>query len=185
MAVEGSGALVIAHRGASGYLPEHTLESAAYAHALGADFIEQDVVLSRDGELVVLHDIHLETTTDVAARFPGRARADSRYYAIDFSWPELRSLAVRERFDPVTGKAVFPGRFPDNGGPFRLCTLEEQLRLIEARRLMQSQGTSASIAAYAVGYESVPQFTREYGRMFGRPPVADARVSRERVRDSG
>lgn len=61
---------------------------------------------------------------------------------------------------------------------------QKRLRLIEARRLMQSQGTSASSAAYAVGYESVPQFTREYGRMFGRPPVADARASRERVRDS-
>ena len=61
---------------------------------------------------------------------------------------------------------------------------QKQLRLIEARRLMQSQGASASSAAYAVGYESVPQFTREYGRMFGRPPVADARATRDRVRDS-
>jgi len=54
---------------------------------------------------------------------------------------------------------------------------QKRLRLIEARRLMQSQGVAASSAAYAVGYESVPQFTREYGRMFGRPPVADARVA--------
>lgn len=60
---------------------------------------------------------------------------------------------------------------------------QKQLRLIEARRLMQSLGTSASSAAYAVGYESVPQFTREYGRMFGRPPLADARTARERVRE--
>ena len=52
---------------------------------------------------------------------------------------------------------------------------QKQLRLIEARRLMQSQGASASRAAYAVGYESVPQFTREYGRMFGKTPAADAR----------
>ncbi|HEY6545270.1 MAG TPA: AraC family transcriptional regulator [Dokdonella sp.] len=58
---------------------------------------------------------------------------------------------------------------------------QKRLRLIEARRLMQSQGASASRAAYAVGYESVPQFTREYGRMFGRPPVADARISRGRA----
>lgn len=61
---------------------------------------------------------------------------------------------------------------------------QKQLRLIEARRLMQSQGTSASSAAYAVGYESVPQFTREYGRMFGRSPVADARTSMRPMRDS-
>ena len=50
--------LVIAHRGASGYLPEHTTESAALAHALGADFIEQDVVLSQDGIAVVFHGRH-------------------------------------------------------------------------------------------------------------------------------
>ena len=54
---------------------------------------------------------------------------------------------------------------------------QKHLRLIEARRLMQSQGLAASSAAYAVGYESVPQFAREYGRMFGRTPAADARAA--------
>jgi len=61
---------------------------------------------------------------------------------------------------------------------------QKQLRLIEARRLMQSQGASASSAAYAVGYESVPQFTREYGRMFGKSPAADARSAVEPARKS-
>lgn len=135
--------VVIGHRGASGYLPEHTLESAAYAHALGADFIEQDVVLSRDGELVVLHDIHVDATTDVAERFPGRARPDGRYYAIDFTWAELRSLRVRERFGPGTRKPVFPARFPDNGASFRLCTLDEQLRLIQG--LNHSTGRNTGV----------------------------------------
>ena len=51
--------IVIAHRGASGYLPEHTLAAKAMAHAMGADFIEQDVVLSKDGVPVVLHDVYL------------------------------------------------------------------------------------------------------------------------------
>ena len=51
----------IAHRGASGYLPEHTLQAASYAHALGADYIEQDVVLSKDSVPVVLHDIYLNS----------------------------------------------------------------------------------------------------------------------------
>ncbi len=55
---------------------------------------------------------------------------------------------------------------------------QKRLRLIEARRLMMSQGASASRAAFAVGYESVPQFTREYGRMFGLPPVRDAETAR-------
>lgn len=55
---------------------------------------------------------------------------------------------------------------------------QKQLRLIEARRLMWSEGVSASSAAFSVGYESVPQFTREYGRMFGLPPVRDTEAAR-------
>lgn len=55
---------------------------------------------------------------------------------------------------------------------------QKQLRLIEARRLMWSEGMSASSAAFAVGYESVPQFTREYARMFGLPPVRDTEAAR-------
>lgn len=58
---------------------------------------------------------------------------------------------------------------------------QKQLRLIEARRMMLSDGASASTAAYAVGYESVPQFTREYGRMFGSPPVRDIKVAKTRA----
>ncbi len=56
---------------------------------------------------------------------------------------------------------------------------QKQLRLIEARRLMMSEGRSASSAAFAVGYESVPQFTREYGRMFGLPPAKDVETTRQ------
>jgi len=58
---------------------------------------------------------------------------------------------------------------------------QKQLRLIEARRLMLSEGASASSAAYAVGYESVPQFTREYARLFGQPPVREISVARRRI----
>lgn len=61
---------------------------------------------------------------------------------------------------------------------------QKHLRLVEARRLMQSQGASASSAAYTVGYESVPQFTREYRRLFGRPPVTDARITKPRTRNA-
>lgn len=57
---------------------------------------------------------------------------------------------------------------------------QKHLRLIEARRLMINEGMQASNAAFAVGYESVPQFTREYGRLFGLPPVRDVRTARER-----
>ena len=139
----GARPLVIAHRGASGYLPEHTLESAAYAHALGADYIEQDVVLTKDDVLVVIHDIHLETTTDVATRHPGRQRADGRFYVIDFTWEELRALKVNERVHPKTGQPVFPLRFPATGGGFRLCTFEEQVSLIQG--LNRSTGRTAGI----------------------------------------
>ncbi len=59
---------------------------------------------------------------------------------------------------------------------------QKQLRLIEARRLMQSDGLSASSAAFAVGYESVSQFTREYGRMFGLSPVRDLEAARSKAR---
>ncbi|RZT42509.1 AraC family transcriptional regulator [Cupriavidus agavae] len=56
---------------------------------------------------------------------------------------------------------------------------QKHLRLVEARRLMQAEGATASRAAFAVGYESVPQFTREYGRMFGQSPARDARFGRK------
>lgn len=58
---------------------------------------------------------------------------------------------------------------------------QKHLRLLEARRLMMSDGVSASSAAFAVGYESVSQFTREYGRMFGLPPVKDTKAVRSRA----
>lgn len=122
--------LVIAHRGASGVLPEHTLAAKAVAHALGADCIEQDVVLTADGVPVVLHDIHLDTTTDVASVFPERARTDGRYYAADFSLEEVRRLTVTERRDLKTGTAVYPGRFPLGQSRFFVPTLAEELQLI-------------------------------------------------------
>jgi glycerophosphoryl diester phosphodiesterase len=127
-ASERSEFVVIAHRGASGYLPEHTLEGAAFAHATGADYIEQDVVLTRDDQLIVLHDLHLDAVTDVAVRFPGRSRADGHHYAIDFSLAEIRTLAVRDRRD--NGAPAFPGRFPDGGPAFRVPTLAEEIALI-------------------------------------------------------
>jgi glycerophosphoryl diester phosphodiesterase len=60
--------IVIAHRGASGYLPEHTLSAAALAYGMGADFIEQDIVLSKDDIPIVLHDIYFYSTISLYAR---------------------------------------------------------------------------------------------------------------------
>ena len=122
--------LVIAHRGASAYLPEHTLAAKALAHEMGADYLEQDVVASRDDELVVLHDIYLDRVTDVVERFPARARDDGRYYVRDFDLDELRSLSVWERMN-ADGSAVYPGRYPAKSGEFRISTFAEELAFIK------------------------------------------------------
>ena len=103
----------------------------------GADYLEQDLVASRDNELIVIHDIHLEGVTDVATRFPGRCRDDGRYYVRDFTLAELRTLAVTERGD-ATGKAVYPRRFPREAGAFGLHTLAEELTFVAG--LGQSTG---------------------------------------------
>ena len=135
--------LIIAHRGASGYLPEHTLAAKALAYGQGADFLEQDVVLSKDGVPVVFHDPHIDTTTDVAKKFPGRQRADGRFYALDFTVAELKQLNASERFNPKTGKAVFPRRFPVGVGSFQVVTLEEEIRFIQ--ELNRSTGRNVGI----------------------------------------
>ena len=135
--------LIIAHRGASGYLPEHTLAAKALAYGQGADFLEQDVVLSKDGVPVIFHDTHIDTTTDVAKKFPGRQRADGRFYALDFSVGELKQLNVTERFNPKTGKAAFPKRFPVGVGSFQVVTLEEEIQFIQA--LNRSTGRNVGL----------------------------------------
>lgn len=140
---QAAGPVVIAHRGASGYLPEHTLEAKAMAHALGADYLEQDIVLSKDGVPVVLHDVYIDTVTDVARVFPDRKRADGRYYALDFTLDELKRLRVTERFSARTGERVFKGRFPAWQSVFRISTLEEELQLIQG--MNQSTGRVAGI----------------------------------------
>lgn len=134
--------MVIAHRGASGYLPEHTLPGAALAHAMGADYIELDVVLTRDDQLVVLHDLHLDAVTDAAARFPDRERPDGRRYAIDFTLDEIRTLRVGERLER-DGRPAFPNRFPAGERIFRVPTLDEEIRLIQG--LNRSTGREVGI----------------------------------------
>jgi glycerophosphoryl diester phosphodiesterase len=95
---------VIAHRGASGHLPEHTLEGYALAVALGADFIEPDLVSTKDGVLVARHENEIGGTTDVAERFPDRQRTRvidgtpvTGWFTEDFTLAELRTVRARER----------------------------------------------------------------------------------------
>jgi len=101
---------IIAHRGASGYLPEHTLEAYGAAYFMGSDYIEQDLVMPGDGVPICLHDLYLEPTTDVEEIFPERCRNDGRGYAADFTLEEIKMLKVHER--TVNGKPGFPDRFP-------------------------------------------------------------------------
>lgn len=135
--------IVIAHRGASGYLPEHTLAAKALAHGMGAEYLEQDVVLTKDDQPIVLHDIHLDTVSNVAEVFPDRRRVDGRYYAIDFTLAEVQQLRASERVDAKTKKPVFPKRFPPRTSHFTIPTLAEELELIQG--LNKSSGREAGI----------------------------------------
>ncbi len=126
--------IVIAHRGASGYLPEHTLPAYAVAHGMGADYIEPDLVLTSDRRFICLHDIHLEATTNVEEVFPDRAREDGRWYAADFTVEEIGRLEAVERLD---------GRFPKGVGRFRVPTFAEMIELVQG--MNQSSGRNVGI----------------------------------------
>lgn len=124
--------LIIAHRGASAYLPEHTLESKVLAFAQGVPYIEQDVVLSKDDRLVVIHDLYLDKTSDVAQKFPDRKRKDGHYYVIDFTLDELKSLKMSEGFKGENDSVnAYPKRFPTKKADFTINTLEEEIELIQ------------------------------------------------------
>lgn len=152
--------LVIAHRGASGYLPEHTIAAKAMAYAQGADYIEQDLVMTKDDEIIVLHDHYLDTVTDVAEVFPTRHRDDGRYYVIDFTLLEIQQLSVVERFEIKGGviKPVFENRFPLGMSSFRVHTFEDEIELIQG--LNESTGNSVGL------YPEIksPAFHRDEGK---------------------
>lgn len=81
--------LVIAHRGASGLLPEHTLAAYAVAYVQGADVIEPDLVMTKDGVLICSHESYLERTTDIAEVYPDRVSANGHWHAWNFTHAEL------------------------------------------------------------------------------------------------
>ena len=125
--------IIIAHRGASGYLPEHTLASKALAFGLKSDYIEQDLVMSSDNYVIVSHDLYLNYTTNVKDIFPDRDRSDGKYYIIDFTLKELKKLKLSERFHEINKEKniEFPGRFPVFNSEFKIHTLEEEIELIQ------------------------------------------------------
>lgn len=144
---DGHAPLVIAHRGACGYLPEHTLAAYELAVRMGADCIEPDLHLTRDGQLVAVHDATLERTTDVASRF---AQRNGGWRVADFSLEEIRSLAVRPQ---GTAELAYPGFRPSADQPLRVPTLEEIVLL--ARRL-EAEG-ARPIGLYPEAKQSGPR----------------------------
>ncbi|MFT4135952.1 glycerophosphodiester phosphodiesterase family protein [Microbacterium sp.] len=126
--------LVIGHRGAPGYRPEHTRSSYALALALGVDAVEPDVVVSADGVLVVRHENEIGSTTDVADRpeFAGRratktvdGASTTGWFTEDFTWAELATLRCRERLPHVRpSSAAFDGDEP----PLRLRDVLDLVR---------------------------------------------------------
>jgi glycerophosphoryl diester phosphodiesterase len=96
--------LIIGHRGASGHRPEHTLASYRLAAMMGADFIEPDLVPTKDGVLIARHENEIGGTTDVAAKFPDRKRTKridgenvTGWFTEDFTLAEIKTLRARER----------------------------------------------------------------------------------------
>lgn len=125
--------LVVAHRGASGHRPEHTLAAYELAFRLGADAIELDLQATRDGVVVCVHDVELSRTTDVADRpdLAHRRRTVevegepvTGWFVHDLTFAELRELRTRERWSRKRpGSASYDGRWP-------VPTLEEVLALV-------------------------------------------------------
>lgn len=129
--------LVIAHRGASGELPEHTLAAYARAIAQGADYIEPDLVMTKDGHLIARHENEIGGTTDVAQKFPQRKSVrliDGQYiegwFSEDFTLSEIRSLRARERL---------PFRSQAQNGQFRVPTFDEVIQLVQAQSKAQKR----------------------------------------------
>ncbi len=137
---------IIAHRGASGHLPEHTLAAYALAYGQGADMIEPDVVLTRDGVVVCSHDLTITHAAAVQSRYPERRRADGKWYFIDFDLRELKSLnaALGRNAERVPGLQV--------------ATLDELLTMIA--RLNASTGRNVGV----IPEIKEPEFHREAGK---------------------
>ena len=144
--LSGQAPLVIAHRGASGYRPEETLEAYQLAIDMGADVIEPDLMLTKDGVLVARHDVNLSATTNVAdhPEFASRKRAGengdgeaiaSDWFISDFTLAELKTL--RARSPNHAAAKVYNDQF-------QIASFEEVLQLREA----QSKATGRTISVY-------------------------------------
>ena len=140
----GEPTLVVAHRGASGYLPEHTLEAYAMAIGMGADFIEPDLVVTKDGILIARHEPMLSGTTDVANRPEFASRKTTRkvdgvettdWFAGDFTLAEIKQLRAKQ---------AMADRDQSKNGQFQIPTLQEVVDL--AKKEAAARGRVIGIA---------------------------------------
>jgi len=136
------GKIVIGHRGAAGYVPEETIAGYAFGYALGADYLEPDLVMTKDAHFICMHDIYLEPTTDVEQVFPDRRRADGHWYAADFTLAEIKTLSVHERCKS-NGTPYFPDRFLVGKSRFDVPTFAEMIELVQG--LNKSTGRNVGI----------------------------------------
>jgi len=158
--------LVIGHRGAPGYRPEHTRSSYELAIASGVDAVEPDVVATKDGVLVVRHENEISGTTDVAAHpeFADRHRTKrfaghtlTGWFTEDFTWPELATLRARERLPEIRpDSAAHDGREP-------ILRLSDLLALLAAAGRPVGLVLEIKHAAYfaSIGLDLVPMIERD------------------------
>ena len=159
--LNGKAPLVIGHRGASGFLPEHTLESYKLAVDQGADFIEPDLVMTKDGVLIARHEPMLDSTTDVATKFPASRKSTrmldgestTAYFANDFTLAEIKTLGA------VQARAGRPAQY---NGLYKVPTLDEVIALAktEGTRVGRTVGIYPEIkhSTYMAGIFGVNVF---------------------------
>lgn len=142
--LDGKPPLVVGHRGASGYLPEHTIEAYKLAIEQGADFIEPDLVATKDGVLIARHEPMLGGTTDVSTKPEFASRKTTRkvdgvdtseWFASDFTLAEIRTLRARQ---------AMPDRDQSHNGRYAIPTLQEVIDLAKA----ESSRTGRTIGIY-------------------------------------
>ena len=144
--LDGGPPVVIAHRGASGYFPEETIEAYSLAFAMGADAIEPDIVVTRDGVLIARHDVTLSQSTDVASHpeFASRKRAGENgdgeavaadWFICDFTLGEIKTLGA------VSPNHVAAQKY---NGLFRVVTFKEILDLVAQKK----KETGRTVAVY-------------------------------------
>ena len=164
----GAAPLVIGHRGASGFLPEHTLEGYKLAIEQGADYIEPDLVMTSDNQLIARHEPMLDGTTDVAAKFPAnrmRTRmvdgvSTTAYFANDFTLAEIKTLGA------IQARAGRPTQY---NGLYKIPTLDE---------VIATAKTEGAKAGRTVGiYPEIKHSTYMAG-IFGANVVEDAVVAK-------